>query len=175
MELEWNGIEEWNGMERKEIIQRKKLLLPAQLRLLTSKVTRALLERRAHSPVRRRNKGIMVRLGWFASLALVVALLVSGGSTASAYDEVAPAWGHTPTVTNLRPQTFDLRLSLDTTGYAYAVVVLTTATAPTAAEVKALTASGGAVPIAHGLVKEGPDTSQPFSPTFCGEHFLLDE
>jgi hypothetical protein len=26
----------------------------------------------------------------------------------------------------LRPQTFDLRLSLDTTGYAYAVVVLAT-------------------------------------------------
>ena len=36
---------------------------------------------------------------------------------------------HVPTVTNLRPQTFDLRLSLDTTGYAYAVVVPTSATA----------------------------------------------
>jgi hypothetical protein len=37
--------------------------------------------------------------------------------------------GHVPTVTNLRPQTFDLRLSLDTTGYAYAVVLPTTTTA----------------------------------------------
>jgi len=94
-------------------------------------------------------------------LASVVLLAATRGATAqyplrqysNGYDETPPAWGHAPTVTNLRPQTFDLRLSLDTTGYAYAVVVPTTATAPTAAEVKALTASGGASPVASGLVK----------------------
>jgi hypothetical protein len=63
--------------------------------------------------------------------------------------------GHDPTVTNLKPQTFDLQLSLDTTGYAYAVVLLATATAPTVAEVKALTGSGGGAPVASGLVLVG--------------------
>ena len=52
--------------------------------------------------------------GRFTSLiVLAVALLALGA--AAAYDEVPPAWGHAPTVTNLRPKTFDLRLSLDTT------------------------------------------------------------
>jgi len=93
----------------------------------------------------------------FLSLSL---LLVTG----TAYDEVSPTWVFSPTVTNLKPRTFDLKLSMDTTGYAYAVVVAGGATAPTAAEVKALTASGGSQPLAKGLVLVGTSNTDVLLP-----------
>ncbi|NML24689.1 DUF4347 domain-containing protein, partial [Zoogloea dura] len=74
--------------------------------------------------------------------------------------DVAPSFDVAPAASNIAATGFDLSASLDEAGKIYYVVVASGATAPTAAEVKAGTASGGGAALASGDTTVG---STPFT------------
>lgn len=74
--------------------------------------------------------------------------------------DVAPSFDVAPAASNIASTGFDLSASLDEAGKIYYVVVASGATAPTAAEVKAGTASGGGAALASGNTTVG---STPFT------------
>lgn len=77
--------------------------------------------------------------------------------------DVAPTFDVAPAASNIAATSFDLSASIDEAGKIYYVVVANGATAPTAAEVKAGTASGGGAALASG---NQAVASSPFSHSF---------